>query len=108
MIYNVKYSTDTLLLVAGDRVNFTISVEECNATCQGMDLSGLELEWVITFRGKEVVKWSTIEGTLIISGNEINVNAPAIERKGCCHTYKSHLYIVAPRTTLLMGLAKII
>lgn len=107
MIYNVKYSTETLLLVAGDKLNFTINVQECfEQLCLPFDLTGLPLEWVIyNTHGREVTRWSTEAGTIIVNGYELTVNAPALERKSCC--YRGHLYIVLPRTTLLMGMVRI-
>lgn len=113
MIYNVKYATDPILIVAGDYIDFWLHVEEYDDTTEtwsDMDLTGVDLHFKIwNNHSTELVDWNTDDATLVLDGtSDLNVLADPISNISCCGSFEGQLYIDDPRRTLWKGIVKIV
>ena len=111
MIYNVKYATDPILIVAGDAIDFWINIQKYNTVTElweDYDLTGRVIELKIYNKHGTVIKTlSTIDGSIIIINSNLNFISDAIEEAPCCGSFKAQLYIVSPKETLWLGIIKI-
>jgi len=110
MIYNTKYATEPIQIVAGDAIDIYLYIQEYNSETgawEDSDLAAYDLEMKIwDKRKREIASWSTDDGTLIIDGSVLNIKAEAIE--SISDSFSGQLYIVDPRSTLWLGVIKII
>ena len=111
MIYNVKYATDPILIVAGDDIDFWLHVEEYNSTTElyeDMDLTGYDLHLKLwNNHGTEIADWNTDDGTIVINVSDINILADALDAS-CCGSFEGQLYVDDPRRTLWKGIVKVV
>ena len=119
MIYNVKYSTEPILIVAGDAVDFWLNIEEWDSITgewYGKDVGNTDFVFkVLNKHGTEIASWSTVGGELlswtedgaIIIPSHLHVLAAAIDIVSCCGSFDGHLYIASPQKTMWKGLVKI-
>ena len=111
MIYNVKYATEPILIVAGDAVDLTINIQKYNETTEtweDYDLTGINLRMVIVNKhGNIAADWSTATGELTAAISLLNISAAAINAVSCCGSFDGQLVEVTPQATLWKGTVKI-